>query len=42
MPKKLDKQTRENQKFYENFLKFTVYTLVIIFIILALMTIFLV
>ncbi len=42
MAKKLDKQTKENLKFYDNFIKFTIYSLVIIFIILALMAVFLV
>ena len=36
------KQTKENRKFYENFLKFSLFSLIAIFVILALLAIFLV
>ncbi|MAJ14003.1 MAG: hypothetical protein CMN44_03390 [SAR116 cluster bacterium] len=42
MDNKLDKHTKDNQRFYEGFLKFTLYSFVIICIIIALLAIFLV
>ena len=42
MANKIDKETQEHKKFYENFLKFTTYSTIIIIAIVALMAIFLV
>mgnify|MGYP001338867997 CR=1 FL=1 len=42
MSNKLDKHTKENQKFYEGFLKFTLFSSIIICVIIALLAIFLV
>ena len=42
MNNKVDKETEEHKIFYENFLKFTTYSTVIIIVIVALMAIFLV
>ena len=42
MNNKLDKQTKENQKFYEGFLKFTLYSCIIICVIIGLLAFFLV
>ena len=42
MDKKLEKQLKDNKQFYENFLKFTIYTTIAIILLLALLTIFLV
>ena len=42
MANKLDKHTKDNQRFYEGFLKFTLYSCIIICIIIALLAIFLV
>ena len=42
MTNKIDKETEEHTKFYENFLQFTTYSAVLIVIIVALMAIFLV
>jgi Bacterial aa3 type cytochrome c oxidase subunit IV. len=42
MEKKLEKQLKDNKLFYENFLKFTIFTTIAIIILLALLTIFLV
>jgi len=42
MVNKLDKQTKENQQFYEGFLKFTLYSCIAITIIIALLAFFLV
>ena len=42
MSKKLDKHTKENQQFYEGFLKFTLYSCIIICVIIALLAVFLV
>ena len=42
MKDKIDKETEEHKIFYENFLKFTTYSTVIIIAIVALMAIFLV
>ncbi len=42
MNNKLDKHTKENQRFYEGFLKFTLYSCILIVIIVALLAIFLV
>ncbi len=42
MNNKLDKHTKDNQKFYEGFLKFTLFSCIIISVIVALLAIFLV
>ena len=42
MNNKIDKETDEHRVFYENFLKFTTYSTVIIIAIVALMAIFLI
>ena len=42
MVNKIDKETDEHKKFYENFLKYTTYTTIIIIAIVALMAFFLV
>ena len=42
MEKKTDKDTVEHKAFYEEFLKYTTYTALIIIVIVALMAIFLV
>ncbi len=42
MVNKLDKHTKENQQFYEGFLKFTLYSCIAISITLALLAFFLV
>ncbi len=42
MVNKLDKHTKDNQQFYENFLKFTLYSCIAIIIIVALLAFFLV
>ena len=42
MSNKLDKHTKDNQQFYDSFLKFTLFSFIIICIILALLAIFLV
>ncbi len=42
MANKIDKETKEHKIFYENFLKFTTYTTIIIIAIIVLMAIFLV
>tara|TARA_B100000963_G_C22451443_1_gene591328 strand:+ start:205 stop:333 length:129 start_codon:yes stop_codon:yes gene_type:complete len=42
MKDKPDKETQEHKLFYENFLKFTTYSTVVIILIIALMAIFLV
>ena len=42
MNNKIDKETEEHKIFYENFLKYTTYSTVIIIMIVALMAIFLV
>ena len=42
MAKKVDKETQEHKLFYENFLKLTTYSTIIIIGIVALMAIFLV
>ena len=42
MDKKLEKQLKDNKVFYENFLKFTIFSTIGVIIILALLTIFLV
>lgn len=42
MGNKSDKETQEHQLFYNNFLKFTTYSAIIIIIIVALMAVFLV
>ncbi len=42
MNNKLDKHTKDNQKFYEGFLKFTLFSCIIICLIVALLAIFLV
>ena len=42
MEKKIDKDTVEHKAFYEEFLKYTTYTALIIIVIVALMAIFLV
>ena len=42
MTKKLDKHTKDNQLFYEGFLKFTLYSCIAIAIIIALLAFFLV
>ena len=42
MANKTDKETQDHQVFYENFLKFTTYSAIIIIIIVALLAIFLV
>ena len=42
MVNKLDKETEEHKLFYENFLKFTTYSTIVIIAIVALMAIFLV
>ncbi len=42
MSKKLDKHTKENQQFYEGFLKFTLYSCIIICLTIGLLAIFLV
>ena len=42
MVNKLDKHTRDNQRFYEGFLKFTLYSCIAISIIIALLAFFLV
>ena len=42
MANKIDKQTKEHKLFYENFLKFTTYSTILIIAIVALMAVFLV
>ncbi len=42
MTNKLDKHTKDNQEFYEGFLKFTLYSCIAITIIIALLAFFLV
>ena len=42
MSNKLDKHTKDNQQFYEGFLKFTLYSCVAISVIMALLAFFLV
>ena len=42
MDNKIDKETEEHKIFYENFLKYTTYSSIIIIAIVALMAIFLV
>ena len=42
MANKTDKEIQEHQVFYENFLKFTTYSAIIIVVIVALLAIFLV
>ena len=42
MANKIDKETQEHKRFYENFLKFTTYSTIIVIVIVALMAIFLV
>ena len=42
MSNKLDKHTKDNQQFYEGFLKFTLFSCIIICVIMALLAIFLV
>ena len=42
MNNKIDKETEEHKIFYENFLKYTTYSTVIIIVIVGLMAIFLV
>ncbi len=42
MKNKIDKQTQEHKLFYENFLRFTTYSTIIIIAIVALLAIFLV
>ena len=42
MNNKLDKQTKDNQQFYEGFLKFTLFSCIAICVIVALLAIFLV
>ena len=42
MNNKMDKETEEHKIFYENFLKYTTYSSIIIIAIVALMAIFLV
>ena len=42
MNNKIDKETEEHKIFYENFLKYTTYSSIIIIAIVALMAIFLV
>ena len=42
MSNKLDKHTKNNQEFYEGFLKFTLYSCIIIIVIIALLAFFLV
>ena len=42
MKKKANKETREHQIFYENFLKITTYSTIAIIIVVTLMAIFLV
>tara|TARA_B100001059_G_scaffold150550_1_gene150402 strand:- start:140 stop:268 length:129 start_codon:yes stop_codon:yes gene_type:complete len=42
MSNKIDKETEEHKIFYENFLKYTTYSSIIIIAIVALMAIFLV
>mgnify|MGYP001394408244 CR=1 FL=1 len=42
MANKIDKETQEHRRFYENFIKFTIYSTIIIIVIVALMAIFLV
>ncbi len=42
MSNKIDKETEEHKIFYENFLKYTTFSTVIIIAIIALMAIFLV
>ena len=42
MNNKIDKETEEHKIFYENFLKYTIYSTIIIIVIVALMAIFLV
>ncbi len=42
MANKTDKETQEHKQFYENFLKFTTYSTIIVVGIVALMGIFLV
>ncbi len=42
MANKTEKETQEHQVFYENFLKFTTYSAIIIVVIVALLAIFLV
>ena len=42
MANKIDKETKEHKVFYENFLKFTIYSTIIIIVIVALLAIFLV
>ena len=42
MANKIDKETKEHKMFYENFLKITTYSTIVIIAIVALMAIFLV
>ena len=42
MTNKLDKHTKDNQKFYEGFLKITLYSCLVIIVIIALLAFFLV
>ena len=42
MSNKLDKHTKDNQQFYEGFLKFTLFSCIIICVIITLLAIFLV
>ena len=42
MNNKIDKETEEHKIFYENFLRYTTYSTLIIIVIVALMAIFLV
>ena len=42
MVNKLDKHTKDNQQFYEGFLKFTLYSCIVIRVISALVAFFLV
>ncbi|MDC0228161.1 aa3-type cytochrome c oxidase subunit IV [Alphaproteobacteria bacterium] len=42
MANKSDKETQDHQIFYENFMKFTTYSAIVIIIIVALLAIFLV
>ncbi len=42
MANKVDKETQEHKLFYENFLKFTTYSTLVVIAIVALMAIFLV
>ncbi len=42
MNNKLDKHTKDNQKFYEGFLKISLFSCIIICVIVALLAIFLV